>query len=179
MELMKDSDDWEADGTFAAVASTPFNQAYVIFVKKSKISVPCAFFLLPNKRKSTYIQMFEILSRRIPNGPRFFHADFEVAVISALQEIYAGTEVSFCNFHWSQALERNIKSHGLGSYINKRLDLQLFVRSLWSLIFLPADDFAMAFEKIIEDTPLMDEDDEAPEEERESYNQGVKGFLIY
>ena len=179
MELMKDSDDWEADGMFAAVASTPFNQAYVIFVKKSKISVPCAFFLLPNKRKSTYIWMFEILSRRIPNGPRFFHADFEVAVISALQEIYAGTEVSFCNFHWSQALERNIKSHGLGSYINKRLDLQLFVRSLWSLIFLPADDFAMAFEKIIEDTPLMDEDDKAPEEERESYNQGVKGFLIY
>ena len=67
----------------------------------------------------------------------------------------------------------------MGSYINKRLDLQLFVRSLWSLIFLPADDFAMAFEKIIEDTPLMDKDDEAPEEERESYNQGVKGFLIY
>ena len=102
-----------------------------------------------------------------------------MAVISALQEIYSGMEVSFCNFHWSQALERNIKSHGLGSYINKRLDLQLFVRSLWSLIFLPADDFAMAFEKIIEDTPLMDKDDKAPEEERESYNQGVKGFLKY
>ena len=32
-----------------------------------------------------YIRMFEILFRRIPNEPRVFHADFEVAMISALE----------------------------------------------------------------------------------------------
>ena len=78
LELMKDSEDWISDGTFVVVASNLFGQ--VIFVKRNNICVPCAFFLLPNKRKSTYIRMFEILFKRITNGPRFFQTDFELVL---------------------------------------------------------------------------------------------------
>ena len=37
----------------------------------------------------------------------------------------------------------------------------------------------MAFEKITEEIPLMDEEDDAEEDEREIFNRGLHGFINY
>ena len=68
------------------------SQIYTIRVKTKDqdLVIPTVFFLLRD---------------RIPgDGPKIFHEDFEVRVSSATKDIFPGTKISYCHFHWLQAI---------------------------------------------------------------------------
>ena len=105
--------------------------------------------------------MLESLRDRIPiDGPNVFHVDFEVGVISATKEIFPGTKISYCHFHWLQAIKQIVAAHGLQATQNQDVTVQLYIRSLWTLIFFPPDRMVEAFNQIKEEIPEFEEDED-------------------
>jgi transposase-like protein len=79
--------------------------------------VPTAFCLLPDKTESTYITVFEELKEMM--SARFyesklhtFRSDFEKATMNAITQVFPGTKLEGCFFHFAQANYRRINSSG-------------------------------------------------------------------
>ena len=181
IDVLKRSPRWLADGQFSICNSNLCCQVYTILclTPQDKI-VPAIQFLLPSKKKSVYEKMFRVVKDLIPIGPTILHVDFELAVTSAFQDVYPGSMISFCHFHWTQALERNLKSIGLKKEVNQRPDLQCFIRSFWTIIFLPPEDFGSAVDKLTEDIPYQDlGDGDGDAEAMEIYNRKIDQFIKY
>ena len=64
-KYLLDSDVWYADGTFK-LAPPLFTKVYVILAKKNGGVHPILYALLPNKRRATYVCMFQLLHNKIP-----------------------------------------------------------------------------------------------------------------
>ena len=61
LEVMKKSDAFYGDWTFEMVKDTKFLQVWVIVCSVSTITVPTAWFLLPNKELTTYKMILSCL----------------------------------------------------------------------------------------------------------------------
>ena len=63
LSVLRSSKHLYGDGTFEICKYTLFHQLWVIVGRSdpNKVSLPCAFFLLPDKRKSTYVKILEKL----------------------------------------------------------------------------------------------------------------------
>lgn len=103
--------------------------------------------LLPNKSKSTYLEMFSAIRQaflerfsHLPPPPRrVFLMDFELAAIDAVQEVFPDAVTKGCTFHFRQALNRNIGTIGLSrEYVSQDTYLKDWVRQIMSLTLLPA-----------------------------------------
>ena len=136
LDVMSASEIWYGDGMYSAVNPLIISQIYTILVKTKDqdLVIPIAFFLLRDKKKKTYGLMLESLRDRIPgDGPKIFHIDFEVGVVSATKDIFPGTKISYCHFHWLQAIKQNVAAHALQAAQNQDVTVQLYIRSFWSL----------------------------------------------
>ena len=58
-------DMWFADGTFS-IAPSLFCQIYIIMVQKHGGAHPAVYALLPNKRRTTYLKMFDLWKKWNP-----------------------------------------------------------------------------------------------------------------
>ncbi len=76
--------------------------------------------------------------------------DFEIATWQALREVYTGTVLKGCIFHWTQCIYRKIAAVGLATAYMDKKDKYLYLRKLMSLPLLPAEHITSAFE-ILED----------------------------
>lgn len=133
------------DGTFKSV-SKQFAQLYTIHVdlgstvEETNVT-PVVFAMLPDKRKSTYIRMLNAIRRAIPEwAPETVSADFETAVIEAVNSVFPNAQFHGCFFHFSQSLWRKVQNLGLSSEYNTDQEVRDSVRKCAALAFLkPAD----------------------------------------
>ena len=98
LNLMSESDHWFADGTFK---SSPliFTQIYTIHVLKEDICIPTLYALLPDKKTTTYIRLFEKLKENKPTlNPKSILTDFEHASINAFKQVFPNIENRGCFF---------------------------------------------------------------------------------
>lgn len=122
--------------------------------------VPLAYFLLPNKTKQTYCEMFELLKNyALTNGkvfsPQTFQLDFEVAALSAIEEKFPSAERKGCLFHYSQCLWRKVQQFGLVPYYDDRI-VHKFVRSCSALALVPLSRLDDGWLEIQADSPAPD-----------------------
>ena len=63
LSVLRSSKHLYGDGTFEICKYILFHQLWVIVGRSdaNKVSLPCAFFLLPDKRKATYVKILEKL----------------------------------------------------------------------------------------------------------------------
>ena len=62
LEILKSSAIFFGDGTYDIAESTLFKQLFIVVAKAEVgITVPCAFFFLPNKEYEAYENMFQAL----------------------------------------------------------------------------------------------------------------------
>lgn len=85
------------DGTFYS-APKFFKQVFIVHGYQNNVSVPLAFFLLPDKSVSSYKIVFSILSAQcqrmlIVFQPATIYCDFESAIHIAIQEILSETKI--------------------------------------------------------------------------------------
>ena len=105
------------DGTFRVVPSL-FAQLYTLHAYYMGQMFPLLYFLLPDKEKLTYKRMLELLkeyaaTHGLPFPPARFHIDYEASALLAIAETFIGVEVKGCNFHYTQAVWRNVQELGL------------------------------------------------------------------
>lgn len=140
-ELLKQAKEAYCDGTFKS-AVPPFTQLLSLHVdlgspNSEEINVvPVLYGLLPNKKSTTYEIFFDLIKSQVPEfNPSVITTDFELGLMGAIQEIYPNTQSRGCLFHFSQAVWRQAKKHGLVKF-------KLFkphVRRCIALSYLPIE----------------------------------------
>lgn len=96
-----------------------FKQLFTIHGLRNNQYIETAFCLLPDKRKTTYCSMFNILrEKRLGVDVEFESstviADFEQAIHIAVKTFWSEAKIIGCRFHLTQAWFRHIQS--LGTY---------------------------------------------------------------
>ena len=177
-----------ADGTFEIVGQTLFAQLWVIIAKcdRMEVTIPCAFFLLPDKSYATYLLCLRKLRELGVQSPARFHLDFEMAAIKAVRVVFGvTTSLECCDTHWKRALRSNQQKQGLVPNINNVSVVQSFMRRLWALSFVPIADIVKVYDQDILPTmpvweaPEDEEADDVGEESVHNYNRALDNYLHY
>ena len=101
-----------ADGTFRYCPRF-FHQLYTFHIFKNGFYIPCAYFLLKDKKEQTYKIMLDILKDVCENiSIKTLTVDFECAMMSAIRKCLPTTTIRGCRFHLAQAWLRKIKALG-------------------------------------------------------------------
>ena len=96
------------DGTFS-VAPALVGQMFCILAEYYEAVHPVAYALLPNKSRQTYTRLFELLYGLCDNlQPQHISVDFELSVMQAVAEVFAGARIDGCLFHLSKNLKKKI-----------------------------------------------------------------------
>ena len=150
MQLLQSSSEWFCDGTFKVVPEL-FYQLYSIHCLVSKRTMPCVFALLPNKRQSTYEELFNQL--RAVNArlnPSAIMIDYEKAAMNAISNVFPNANIKGCFFHLSQAIYRKVQTEGLQSRYQSDAEFAISIRMIPALAFVPSDSVVQAFEHLQE-----------------------------
>ena len=110
LDILRNSKVWHGDGTFDGVSSTLFSQVWIIIaVTNTGASVPCAFFLLPNKETPTYKDVLSCLVENNIPSPDKLYLDFEAATARAVRETYPEIDIIGCDAHFKRNLRENLR----------------------------------------------------------------------
>ena len=128
------------DGTFKVVPHL-FSQLYSLHAFFRGQMMPLAFFLLPDKKVSTYSRILRLLraeafARNMEFNPPEFRLDFEPSALKAIREVSPSAEIRGCNFHFGQCLWRKIQELGLQKLYDQP-GVKATVRSIGALAFVP------------------------------------------
>lgn len=159
LDLLRENDEWLVDGTFS-VCPLIFRQLYTVHCKLPEgKSVPCVYALLPSKEKPTYIKLLHLIADTLDGAsPRMVHMDFESSMIEALAEVFPGTEVLGCSFHFNQSVWRWIQRNDptLLRKCREDPDFFLMVRMFPALQFVPINDVRLMFELLLDSDFVRD-----------------------
>ena len=109
--VLNDSEEWYGDGAFDIAKRTMFVQIFIIIAKSlTGVTVPCSYFLLPNKEYVSYKFMFQTIKNLGLAPPRVFYCDFESGIIKAMAEVFPETNIVCCDAHFKRAVRRHIQS---------------------------------------------------------------------
>ena len=195
IELLKDCKLWQIDGTFEIAKCTMFEQVWIInVVTKNDASVPAAYFLLPDKQKTTYKKVLNCLKAKQILPPAKVYTDFELNEINSLKEVFDDVIVEGCDTHFKHALRRNLGDKHLLQDYNSYTPLQNFVRKVWGCSLVPPEMVEDIWENTLklslpfkEDyNPDNNQNDEAedddgvdPQEEINTYNHNLDQYIVY
>lgn len=113
LTFMTSTSEFFADGTFN-YAPKFFAQLYTINCFKNGFYVPVAYFLLPNKSKQIYADMWlflqelceQIIFKKLLVLK--LHLDFEIGAHEAAKEVFPNIEIDACRFHLGQSWWRKV-----------------------------------------------------------------------
>ncbi|XP_055639888.1 uncharacterized protein LOC129777565 isoform X1 [Toxorhynchites rutilus septentrionalis] len=163
------------DGTFDK-APNMFYQLYTVHAKVGNSYPPCVYILLTKKNEQTYLEMFNILKRLVPDmAPERILLDFEKACMNAARIVFPETEIKGCYFHLCQSIIRKINAVGLKSEYESNIDTRLKLKSLAALSFVPKEDVQDIFKSLASTFPDEDRFNEVLSYFFSTYIQGAAG----
>lgn len=76
--------------------------------------VPLLFVMMSRRRKQDYAAVLRKTLDILEEAPvvESFSMDFEVGLWQALREVFPGTSLKGCGFHWAQAVQRKVQEVG-------------------------------------------------------------------
>ena len=152
LNLLRDTSNWYADGTFKVVP-IQFYQLYTIHCERDGYIIPCIYALMSNKLQSTYDELLKKLKEIEPElDPSSIMVDFEKAPINALEENFLAV-ISGCFFHLSQSIYRQIQSRGLATLYLEDEEFAIKIKMLASLAFVPEYEVIDCFTILMGDFP--------------------------
>ena len=100
---------------------------------------PFVYALLPNKTTLTYNRFFAKLKEScLENGlhlnPSVILSDFEGGIISSIALQFPGAHHQGCFYHFSPAIWKAVKNHGLQSEYTSNNELRFFIRQLMAFL---------------------------------------------
>ncbi|CAF1449561.1 unnamed protein product [Rotaria sp. Silwood1] len=121
----------------------------VIFID----GLPVVFGLLPNRRTTTYVDLFKRLKEEAIAINKVFEpkqvvSDFESALVSAIRATFPNASHTGCNFHFVQAVHRNIANLGLASEYTHDENMRDQCRQLMALSLMPIAEVEKQFKRI-------------------------------
>ncbi|CAF3480707.1 unnamed protein product, partial [Rotaria sp. Silwood2] len=117
------------------------------------VGFPCVFGVLPNRKRTTYQELFKILknfaiSRNLTFEPARILSDFEPGLIAAVANKFPAAVHSGCFFHYTQAIFRRIQTLGLTNLYFQNSEIRSCCRKLMALALLPIDQTESSFHNL-------------------------------
>lgn len=95
------------------------------------------YALLPNKQRTTYVKMFELLKKMDPNlKPSSVVCDFEQAAHSAISETFPDVQIKRCFFYLAQNVQKHLARLGFTSLYNTNPDFSLKAKMIIAIAFV-------------------------------------------
>jgi len=152
VKFMAENDLISCDGTFKVVPK-PFYQLYIFYTHlNDAFYLPTFFFLLQDKKRTTYVQILRQLKDFFLNKlniiwcPKYIMLDFENAMISAIKLELSCATIKGCYFHFTNAINKKIINLNLKGKYLKSIHIYTLISYFTSLAFLPADKIIEGFE---------------------------------
>ena len=163
------------------VDKTKFEQLWLIVARSdaNKISLPVAYFLLPNKVTTSYQEALQCIKDLGVDKVEMFHCDFELAMIKAIKTVYPDVKIEGCDVHWKRALREAQGRVGLLRHSEADITIQNWIRMIWSLSFIPNQDVIKVYTEYV--LPKMPEIDEEEDEDKEAadFTRAIEEFVNY
>ena len=143
------------DGTFKSTPSL-FDQLYTMHGIYREHVIPLVYCLLPDRKRTTYFRVFEILKRRLAEldlvlEPDTVISDFEKAIVATIRAHLPTSTHHGCLFHYSQAVWKNVMSKGLSDLYYRDPVVKVWIRKILALPFLPAQEIPPVFTQLERD----------------------------
>lgn len=137
------------DGTFSYCAKF-FTQLFTIHVTKNGHYIPLVFFLLPDKKATTYTAaLTQLVKKCTEMGLRFvlqhIVADFEEGIHTAARNVFRDIAVVGCRFHLTQSWWRKIQKLGLSCDYKEKGEVGDWLRWTFGLPLLPHNEVEESF----------------------------------
>ena len=154
--VLETSSVWSTDGTFKTVPDQ-FAQLYVVHGNsKANKSLPCAYFLLPDKKASTYERTMDIVLNEVTQAPSVINIDFEQAVIKSIKsKMPPAVTILGCNFHWKKNIFSHVGFKGCLPFFYEDEQFQIGLDLIFTLCMVPPTDVVFAWESVVK--PHFDE----------------------
>lgn len=160
--LTSNAEEIYIDGTFKCCPKF-FYQLYTIHGLCNGHYIPLVYALLPGQSEEIYRNMWSCLidicsARNLLLKPSVIHADFEVAMLTVLRDIYPTAVIKCCRFHLGQAWWRKIQNLGLGSeYKDNTSDIGQWLKLSFGLHFIDPKEVEDCFvEELMTNAPQDD-----------------------
>ncbi|KAH7694479.1 hypothetical protein AAVH_38473 [Aphelenchoides avenae] len=125
-------------GTFS-VCPPLFAQVFVIVGRRGNLLQPIFHVLLPDRRSVTYVRALSMIKEKYPElNPEAVSLDSELALISAVLQVYPDARINGCIFHLFQAIMRHL-TNGLKQLYESDPEINLQVRSICACAYVPQD----------------------------------------
>ncbi|CAF1650864.1 unnamed protein product, partial [Adineta ricciae] len=117
------------------------------------IGLPVVFCLLPNRRTTTYVDLFQRFKEEAIRKNKIFTqksivSDFELALVSAVHTEFPNSLHSGCYLHFLQAVHRNIANLGLVSEYKENETIREQCLQLMALSPMPPAEVEKQFKRI-------------------------------
>lgn len=160
--LTNTADEIFVDGTFKCCPKF-FYQLYTIHGLSNGHYIPLVYALLPGQSEENYRNMWTCLTdtcsaRNLLLKPSVIHADFEVAMLIVLRDIYPTAVIKCCRFHLGQAWWRKIQNLGLANeYKDNNSDIGQWLKLSFGLHFIDPTEVEDCFvDELMADAPQDD-----------------------
>ena len=165
LQVLAASKRWHSDGTFDAAVvlhEESFLQFYMIHALYKNEMIPCVFALLTYKTKEIYRRLIGELkdgaSRlKLRLCPEIAMLDFEASVIDVYSFHFPDIIIKLCHFHFSQNIFKKIVEVGLKVQYGADEELNIWVKKITALAFIPPDNVCDAFVELSENAPAEHE----------------------
>jgi hypothetical protein len=148
------SQEWFMDGTFKIVPKL-FYQLFTIHGNINGAYYPLIYSLLPDKRESTYVKIFEHIRKIMEKiEVNLIMTDFEKAVINACQLLFPKAIKQGCYFHYRQCIYRRIQLVGMKTQYDSDPDFQHKIKLFIALAFVPVEYVTNAFDILLDNEDL-------------------------
>ncbi|XP_065206490.1 uncharacterized protein LOC135835915 [Planococcus citri] len=138
------------DGTFKSTPKKPkIFQLFTIGAIYRQSFFIIAFALMTNKAAESYTWIFERLQQEVPLwNPTHMISDFETGSYAAFHALFHNARSQGCWFHYSQAIEKRVKSQGLAILTRENVDVRTVIKMIMALPLLNPEEILAGFDTI-------------------------------
>jgi len=174
-DILARSSTFYVDGTFSSVEGTFFGQLLMVLGDNGLGQpFPCLFALLPDKEKTTYQKLAEYLQSVLNHSPEVLMTDYERGLYEAFRLSFPNVLVRGCSFHWQQMIKQRIATDGLQTLLNSNMEFELFVHTIWTLLYVKQEELVTAWDTVVKDKLTS-----GLAVWEEKYFDGIKSFVKY
>lgn len=152
LDRLSNSEHWHCDGTFK-LAPQLFYQLYTIHGSFCGRALPSVYCYLSGKAENLYDEMFDVVLSHVTQRPKSITIDFEKAVENVVKQKIPGANVSYCFFHFKQALWKKIKNLSLQKLFVDDHEVREYLKNFGCLTLIPEQLVISEFERLQNDCP--------------------------
>ena len=133
------------DGTFKSCPKL-FLQLFGIHALINNVYVPLVFFLLPDKKTSSYYHALLSIQNYVVSVGLTVFVDFEKSIHAAVERVWSSATIKCCRFHLGQSWWRKIQALGLtDTYRDRDSPDGRLLKYFFGLSLLPPEEVEDCF----------------------------------